>query len=324
MNILITNHCPRKCSFCFARSKTGQALSASKARQMSLEQLDKIMDFLERSGDKQLRLLGGEPTCHTELAPIIDRALARGFQVHLFSNCMMPAKVADYLASLPADKVSLLANVSISENDTLEQKKRVEYALSVLGKRVQLGITVISPDFEYRYLLYLIDRYQLRRRIRVGIAQPIVGHDNAFLPPEQYRTTGKALVQMALECEGRDVLIGFDCGLTLCMFDGEDFAVLARCSEGFKTVCQPILDVGPDMNVWHCFPLSDVNNLFFNDFQDRQAMISAFREKTLPYRSFGCMPECRQCVYLRRGQCTGGCLAHAMNSFPVPEGVASL
>jgi radical SAM protein with 4Fe4S-binding SPASM domain len=324
MNILITNHCPRKCSFCFARSKTGQALSANKARQMSLEQLDKIMDFLERSGDKQLRLLGGEPTCHTELAPIIDRALARGFQVHLFSNCMMPAKVADYLASLPADKVSLLANVSISENDTLEQKKRVEYALSVLGKRVQLGITVISPDFEYRYLLYLIDRYQLRRRIRVGIAQPIVGHDNAFLPPEQYRTTGKALVQMALECEGRDVLIGFDCGLTLCMFDGEDFAVLARCSEGFKTVCQPILDVGPDMNVWHCFPLSDVNNLFFNDFQDRQAMISAFREKTLPYRSFGCMPECRQCVYLRRGQCTGGCLAHAMNSFPVPEGVASL
>lgn len=324
MNILITNHCPRKCSFCFARSKTGQALSANKARQMSLEQLDKIMDFLERSGDKQLRLLGGEPTCHTELAPIIDRALARGFQVHLFSNCMMPARVADYLASLPADKVSLLANVSISENDTLEQKKRVEYALSVLGKRVQLGITVISPDFEYRYLLYLIDRYQLRRRIRVGIAQPIVGHDNAFLPPEQYRTTGKALVQMALECEGRDVLIGFDCGLTLCMFDGEDFAVLARCSEGFKTVCQPILDVGPDMNVWHCFPLSDVNNLFFNDFQDRQAMISAFREKTLPYRSFGCMPECRQCVYLRRGQCTGGCLAHAMNSFPVPEGVASL
>ena len=324
MNILITNHCPRKCSFCFARSKTGQALSANKARQMSLEQLDKIMDFLERSGDKQLRLLGGEPTCHTELAPIIDRALARGFQVHLFSNCMMPARVADYLASLPADKVSLLANVSISENDTLEQKKRVEYALSVLGKRVQPGITVISPDFEYRYLLYLIDRYQLRRRIRVGIAQPIVGHDNAFLPPEQYRTTGKALVQMALECEGRDVLIGFDCGLTLCMFDGEDFAVLARCSEGFKTVCQPILDVGPDMNVWHCFPLSDVNNLFFNDFQDRQAMISAFREKTLPYRSFGCMPECRQCVYLRRGQCTGGCLAHAMNSFPVPEGVASL
>ena len=291
---------------------------------MSLEQLDKIMDFLERSGDKQLRLLGGEPTCHTELVPIIDRALARGFQVHLFSNCMMPARVADYLASLPADKVSLLANVSISENDTLEQKKRVEYALSVLGKRVQPGITVISPDFEYRYLLYLIDRYQLRRRIRVGIAQPIVGHDNAFLPPEQYRTTGKALVQMALECEGRDVLIGFDCGLTLCMFDGEDFAVLARCSEGFKTVCQPILDVGPGMNVWHCFPLSDVDNLFFNDFQDRQAMIRVFREKTLPYRSFGCMPECRQCVYLRRGQCTGGCLAHAMNSFPVPKSVASL
>ncbi len=34
-----------------------------------------------------------------------------------------------------------------------------------------------------------------------------------------------------------------------------------------------------------------------------------------PYKTFGCMPECRDCIYLRRGQCAGGCLAHAINSF---------
>ena len=321
MNLLITNYCSRKCSFCFARSKIGQVENAAGGLHMSLDQLEQIMDFLERSGDKKLRLLGGEPTLHPELEAIVKRAMERGFHVHLFSNCMMPQKVADFLAGLPQDQVSLLANVSVNKEDSPEQKKRVEYALAALGPRVQPGITVTSPEFAYAYLIELINRYKLRRRIRIGIAQPIVGHDNEYLHPSQYRATGRALAAMALTCEREDILSGFDCGLTMCMFEDEEFAVLARCSEGFKTVCQPILDLGPDFQAWHCFPLSDVMNVSFEAYPDRNAMVRDFQRKTAPYKSFGCMPECMHCVYLRRGQCTGGCLAHAMQSFHKPQAV---
>ncbi len=143
---------------------------------------------------------------HLDAKTIVNRALARGFHVHLFSNCMMPHKVADFLAGLPQDKVSLLANVSINKEDSAQQKKRVEYALAALGPRVQPGITVTSPEFEYAYLIELINRYNLRRRIRIGIAQPIVGHDNEYLHPSQYRATGRALAAMALACEP-DLLI---------------------------------------------------------------------------------------------------------------------
>ncbi len=315
MNILITNACARRCPFCFARSKIGQAEEGGSARHMSLAQMDGLMDFLERSGDKKLRLLGGEPTMHPQLEAIVTRALERGFHVHLFSNCMMPARVADFLARIPQERLSLLANVSVNELDSPQQKERVAYALAVLGPKVQLGITVTSPSFDYAYLIELINHYRLRRRIRIGIAQPIVGHDNAYLPPGQYRDTGRALAAMALACEREDVLIGFDCGLTLCMFSDEEFAILARCSEGFKSVCQPILDVGPDLQSWHCFPLSNVLNVDLADYDNRNAMVEDFRKKTAPYKSFGCMPECMRCVYLRRGQCSGGCLAHAMQSF---------
>ncbi len=319
MNLLITNTCTRNCAFCFARSKIGQATQASHAQHMSLTQLEGIMDFLERSGDKKLRLLGGEPTLHPQLERIVKRALARGFHVHLFSNCMMPKKVADFLASLPQEQVSLLANLSVNQHDTPQQKKRVAYALAALGPRVQPGITVTSPEFDYTYLIELINHYHLRRRIRIGIAQPIVGHDNAYLLPSQYRATGRALAAMALACEAEDILIGFDCGLTLCMFSEEEFALLAQCSEGFKTVCQPVVDVGPDLQIWHCFPLSTVLNLSLTDYRDRNEIVRNFQRKTAPYKSFGCMPACMHCKYLRRGQCTGGCLAHAMQSFMQPQ-----
>lgn len=318
MNILITNACGRRCAFCFAREKIGQAKGAA-ARHMSLTQLDAVMDFLELSGDRRLRLLGGEPTLHPQLEELVGRALARDFHVHLFSNCMMPEKTADFLAAVPPDRLSLLANLSPNPLDSAALKTRVAHALERLGPRAQPGITVYSPDFDYHPLIDLINRYKLRRRIRVGIAQPIVGRENAFLRPELYRETGRALVRMALDCEREDILIGFDCGLTLCMFEGDDFAVLARRSEGFRSLCRPILDLGLDaagrLMVWHCFPLSGLMNAPLADFPNRAALERHFQKKTAAYKSFGCMPACMDCAFLRRGQCAGGCLAHAIRSF---------
>ena len=62
MNIFITNHCPRKCSFCFARSRIGLSTEQENADIMTRENIRRVMDFLERSEEYQLRLLGGEPT----------------------------------------------------------------------------------------------------------------------------------------------------------------------------------------------------------------------------------------------------------------------
>ena len=323
MNLLVTHACGRRCAFCFARAETE---GAAAPLHMSLALIDSAMDFLERSGERELRLLGGEPTRHPEFETIVRRALDRGFHVHLFSNCMMPRRTADFLAALPEEALSVLANVSANPLDTPEQRDRVEYALSALGPRARPGITVSGPDFDVAPLVGLIERHGLRRRIRVGLAQPVFrpgsrsasGADNAFLPPDRYRDVGRALVRAALACEREDILIGFDCGLTLCMFADEDFAVLARCSEGFRSVCAPVLDLGPDGLVRHCLPLSGLPGLpglRLGDFRDRPALVRAMRERTRAYRAFGCRPECLDCRFLRRGQCRGGCLAHAVASF---------
>ena len=313
-NLLITNDCPRNCTFCFAKSRLGKAEGGSPAITISRENLRYVMDFQERSNDKNLRLLGGEPTRHPEFIEIVKEGLSRGFHLHIFSNAMMPKETADFLGEIPPEKISFLCNVSPQADDTPENKEKVYYALQKLGARAQVGITLTSPDFEYAFLLELIDRYKLRRRIRVGIAQPIVGEDNAFLKPADYREAGRNIVAMAEVCAARDVLIGFDCGMTICMFSQEELGSLIQNSEGFRSVCEPIIDVGPNLDVWHCFPLSEVLNTRLDKFENRNELAAPFRKATFPYKTFGCMAECLTCVYLKRGQCSGGCLAHAMNA----------
>lgn len=282
---------------------------------MSKRKIMQIMDFLENTGEDQLRLLGGEPTLHPEFMDIVNTALARNFHVHLFSNCMMPKKVADFLADLPDEKLSVLVNVSPQAKDTQNQKKMVFNALERLGPKATAGITLTSPDFEYSFLIDLINRFKLRRRIRVGVAQPIVGGSNEYLKPEHYRETGNQIVKMALECAEQDILIGFDCGLTLCMFSEAEIGVLSKNSEGFKIMCQPIIDIGPELDVWHCFPLAEILNTRLDMFKTRNHIVRFYDKRLAPYRSFGCRPECKECIHLERGICNGGCLAHAINSF---------
>jgi radical SAM protein with 4Fe4S-binding SPASM domain len=314
-NILITNRCNRKCSFCFAQKRLSRGSPTGEAIHMSREDIRNIIEFLKRSGDRQLRLLGGEPTLHPEFANIVEEGLTEKFHVHVFTNGMMPQETADFLAKFPSEKVSVLCNVSPQARDSQKQITRLEYALDRLGERVVLGITLTAPEFEIDPLIRMIKRFKVRNRIRIGLAEPIVGADNDFLPLEYYRETGRMVARLAQTCFKENILIGLDCGFTLCMFSEEEIGILTKQGDGFKTICQPIIDIGPNMDIWHCFPLSEVLNTRMEYFNDRKELADYYKGLTHPYRAIGTIPECRTCKHLRLGLCTGGCLAHTINSF---------
>jgi len=309
-NLLITSKCNRKCSFCFARQRL---TSDTENSNISRENIRKVMAFNKASGTDQLRLLGGEPSVHPEFLEIVDEAISEKVHVHVFTNGMFPAHITEHLAGLPDEAISFLCNISPQARDSEKQVKNRDYALKQLGPKMTLGITLTSPDFEYDYLIDIIKKYNLRKHIRVGIAQPIVGQENEYLHPDSYKDIGGSIIKMATACVANDILIGFDCGMTLCMFSEEELGQLQTRTEGFKSLCTPILDIGLDLSIWSCFPLSDILNTHLDQFNTR-AEINCFYEKTLaPYRNLGCKMECLRCDFKRRGQCFGGCLAHSIN-----------
>jgi MoaA/NifB/PqqE/SkfB family radical SAM enzyme len=318
-NLLITYHCGRNCRFCFAKKRLSLAKKEETETNISIENFRKVMDFMVRSGTRQLKLLGGEPTCHPEFVNMVEEALGREFQIVLFTNGMMPAETADFLGRIPSDKLGILCNISPQAEISAKQKEKVDYFLERNGEKVRLGITITEPEFDYGFLIDHILEKKLMKRVRVGIAQPIVDEDNEFLEPSRYREAGRSIVRMVQECDKQDILVGFDCGLTLCMFDDEEIGILARCSEGFKAVCRPIIDIGPNLDIWHCFPMSEILNSRLDKFEIREDAVRYYSRLVNPYRILGILPDCLECKYLKRGQCTGGCLAHAINAArPLP------
>lgn len=129
-NIAITTACNRDCAYCFGRG--GRQAGAAN---MSRETFAQALDFLERSGIGQARLLGGEPTMHPQFREFAEMALARGFRLLIFSNGLMPESVLRYLESLPPERVALLINVS-------PRDIRQDPAFRRLGSRVTPGFTI--------------------------------------------------------------------------------------------------------------------------------------------------------------------------------------
>ena len=159
-NLLITDTCTRRCPFCFARQRVDSEREGGAKRFISRENVRAVMEFLRRSGVRDLRLLGGEPTLHPEFRDIVSEALAEQFHVHIFTNGMMAAEIADYLGGLPEERLSVLCNVSPQANDTAAQRDKVAYSLERLGPRCQLGVTVTEPDSDMSFVIDLIARHR--------------------------------------------------------------------------------------------------------------------------------------------------------------------
>ena len=108
-NIALTATCNRACSFCFATD--AMEAHAPGSQYMTLEKFDTALEFLIRSNIPEARLLGGEPTIHPDFERIVDRVLARGLRLMVFSGGMIPEKALRRLEEVPAGQLTVLLNV---------------------------------------------------------------------------------------------------------------------------------------------------------------------------------------------------------------------
>jgi molybdenum cofactor biosynthesis enzyme MoaA len=136
-NLSITSRCNADCAFCFARSAQ-QGVSESDGY-MSRELFESCLEFLDRSGIGQARLIGGEPTLHPRFPELSQRALDRGFRLLVFSNGLIREAALEWLERAPADRVSVLLNAAVAGG------ARRDVVLARLGPRVTLSMALRSP-----------------------------------------------------------------------------------------------------------------------------------------------------------------------------------
>jgi hypothetical protein len=301
-NICLTTTCNRHCAYCFAPGEKGPFSGVMRAAVFH-----HALDFLERSGIQEARLLGGEPTLHPDFIAFAETALLRGFRLQVFTNGLMPERVLRWLQEVPSQSVLVLINAT-----EFRQAPAWWDTIGRLTDRVMLGFNISTPFFQPEYLLDRIDRHGFRRAIRFGLAHPRLDGSNDSLHPRYYRAAGSRLAAFFPMAREACVELQFDCGFVPCMFPPDDLAALGASVADIGTRCSPILDLLPDGRILSCFPLAELHQELLSGSETADAVRTRFEEILAGRRRLGAFSDCVTCGFRSSRHCTGGCLAAAM------------
>jgi len=317
-NVLFTTYCNRNCKYCFAKGKVdlGQE-QGDPSKNLNMENLETIIHFYKQSQLDRFVVLGGEPTLNPDFKQMIDRILLeKDFKaLVIFTNGLMPDDVLTYLSNHDDPRLGIALNLNNQNNHSPSEWTRVNNTMKALGKRVGLGVNIYKPGQDYDYLIEAVKAYGLKPHIRAGLTHPVVGSKNIYARQDDFPAIAADLVGFAEKAFQNDINFSFDCGFQFCMFSLDQHKELLRFGVKFRSVCTPIIDIGPDLGVWRCFPLLNDVAGQLDDFKRRKRIIDAFEKKYRSFQRMGNMLECPQCIYRKNELCSGGCLARTIRSF---------
>lgn len=308
-NVSITSVCNRACSYCFARD-TLTAYGADGA--MTLETFAEVLAYLQRSGINEIRLLGGEPTLHTQFATMLDMIFAAGLRPIVFSNGLMPPQSLNRLRAIEPGRVRVMVNASALIGGEPALVEQVRQTLRLLGRRAMLGVNLHTRQPRLDRLLDAIKDLDLIPRLRLGLTLPTLSGTNHSLPVRAYRQVGRHVAGLARAAADRGVVLNLDCGFVPCMFAHESLPALDVAVFDCGRRCNPLPDILPDGRAIACYPLADLGAVAPDQTTTAAAIRRHFQEVLDPYAALGIFSECSACELFRERRCLGGCRAAAL------------
>jgi hypothetical protein len=317
-NLLISGVCNLRCPYCFAGHHLAEYRRRADSPFIALDVFEDRLDFLDRSGINEIRLIGGEPTLHPQFPEIIRRAAQRGKHIVVFSHGLMPERAAASLEALPVGRCTVLVNTNAARSPDGPGPKEHARRLAVLrrlGARAFPGFNIYAPDCSLDFLLPLVLETGCRKTIRLGLAAPTAGGDNVYLHPKQYPFVGAKIVRFARQAARSGIRVEFDCGFVRCMFSEADLDTLREAGADVGWRCSPVLDIDVTGQAVHCFPLANLAALPLDHAGTAGALRDELAARMQPYRAAGIYKTCSTCRRKQNGECTGGCLAVTMRRF---------
>ncbi len=109
--------------------------------------------------------------------------------------------------------------------------------------------------------------------------------------------------------------VGIDNAVPICMFTPQELSELMVkqvVSPQRNFVCNPAIDIGPDLSVWRCFGTSKLFNKKLDDFDSLGEILEYYQRMSRLYQfKFYPLTECETCEHAKKERCQGGCIGFA-------------
>jgi len=296
-NILLTNKCNQSCLYCFAQKE-----KESGPKEMSLADFKVVLSFLSENRDNKVRLMGGEPTLHSKFKKIINFALRKGFSTQIFTNGIFSPVILDFLDKKKG-KIKYSFNLNFPQEYSGSQWKLILNNLKTLSQynNCLIGKVIWKKDFNIDYLLELSDKYKIKV-IMLRFANPIAKRKNKFINQRDYSILARNIVCQIKKSDKIKARIGFGCGFSKNMFNKNQIKLLKEYNvANLEWGCDGNsgrFDIGTDLSVFRCFPLSNWDRKNLSDFKSEKEIESYFKRLMLKHQTLKSSKD-----YIHQGPC---------------------
>lgn len=306
-NLYLTHKCRRGCPFCFARDVLKE--SDNKDEILTLEEIDRLLTHYEGQFGT-IGILGGEPFQYPELAKVIELVWKHDIIAKVFTSATDP--LPEGLTDLKDIDGRLVFVVNVGDRSSYNDRQfaNLEKFFEKFHSQSSLSYTIFDLEKDNPDMLFdMIDKYQLIRNVRTGIALPIYRGGNQYIKLEDYKRAAEYFVKCAERAAERGIIMSMDCGFQACMFTDAQIGRLLHLGSNIEFMCGSALDIGPKLQAWNCFPLFQLGRVDAMDacnLMELKQKLDARLEETLG-PNVGLFEECAECELMLNKRCEGGC-----------------
>ncbi len=317
---MINNGCNLRCPYCFASQ-----ITAEERFNITQPQFDKILEYLLKSNQKIIGIIGGEPLIHPEFDKLLLRFIKRTERLNNVRGLVFTNGIAmdKHWKTLSNEKIALLVNVNdesdvgkVAYEKVVRNIEEAVFEYGMNNQKLTLGLNVYKPDQNLTPFFQLLKRLG-HRQCRVSISVPQDRGVNIF---DYFRSFIPKIKEMLAMANDINVQLNFDCNLVpYCLMDEEMKALYGKneslgmgrkyVSTSKCSACSPVMDILPDGSVARCFAMSETNRQNVFDYADIHEL-AMYYKLTIDYEVMKHpLPECKDCHLLKCQKCYGGCLA---------------
>lgn len=307
-NIAVNNYCNLQCPYCFAN----RYITEEEKQSITIDQLDRILEFLGRTTVNRVGLIGGEPTLHPNFSKILERATA--FCTEHSTHCTVftnGIRLHEYVR-LIKDNVGCLLNLNHPDvvgannwNSILRSLDRLKLCSAI--DRVNIGINLYHTMIGYDYIFDIARNYN-KEILRVSYVAPTC--EFSQVNKEEYYTVAKDIFLPFVErAKVEGVRIKIDCNcIPRCYFTEKELELIDIVTEGYHDYCEPVIDITPEFKATACFGAYE---LFDLDKFDNILQVERYLrfKKLYPLMESNFNGKCKDCAKSENLSCQGGCLA---------------
>lgn len=154
LTLLLTYNCNLKCPFC-GQNDIRRQKNFNESMQLSLEQVNKILDDARVAGIRNVNLWGGEPLLHPQIFDIIRAVKKRYMRCFMVTNGVLLEKYAQEIVDSRLDFLQISVDAPGEEHDLVRNHrglfKKIEAGIKAVNEKKRIfpfisASTVLLPD----------------------------------------------------------------------------------------------------------------------------------------------------------------------------------